>query len=145
MTDAKSISVQEASQLIEQGYVYVDVRSEPEFESAHVPGALNVPLNHQTPQGMAPNPEFVEVMTSAFGKQDKLILGCKSGGRSKRALALLLQAGFDNTVEMAPGFEGSRDPFGRPVKGWLQEGLPTETGKPSGQGYDDVKKRGNTG
>src|SRR5690606_25529186 len=94
VSDPKSISVEAANDLMQQGYVYVDVRSEPEFENAHVPGALNIPLAHHTPQGMQPNPEFLSVMEGSFGKHEKLILGCKSGGRSKRALALLVQAGF---------------------------------------------------
>lgn len=141
MSDPKSISVEAANDLMQQGYVYVDVRSEPEFENAHVPGALNVPLAHHTPQGMQPNPEFLSVMESSFGKHEKLILGCKSGGRSKRALALLVQAGFSEALDMSAGFEGARDAFGRPLKGWLGYGLPVESGKPEGQSYQDVKRR----
>ena len=141
MSQTKNISVQNAKNLLDHGYLYIDVRSEPEFERAHVPGALNVPLNHSTPQGMVANPEFVSVMEAGFAKDAKLVLGCKSGARSKRALALLEQAGFTELVEMAPGFEGSRDAFGRPLKGWLGEGLPTEAGKPNGQAYADVKQR----
>lgn len=141
MAAQKSISVEQAKELLEQGYVYVDVRSEPEFEASHVPGALNVPLNQMGPSGMAPNPDFVSVMETAFAKDEKIVLGCKSGGRSKRALQLLLQAGFTQAVEMGTGFEGSRDPFGRPLKGWLQEGLPTESGSPEGQSYAAVKQR----
>lgn len=141
MSEQKSISIEEARELMDQGYVYVDVRSEAEFERAHIPGALNVPLSHQTPRGLAPNPDFLSVFEAAFGKDEKLVLGCKSGGRSKRALAILSQAGFSDVVEMAAGFEGSRDAFGRPIKGWLQSGLPTETGIPAGQGYADVQQR----
>lgn len=141
MSAQKTISVEQAKQLLDQGYVYVDVRSEPEFEASHVPGALNVPLNQMGPGGMTPNPDFVSVMEAAFAKDEKLVLGCKSGGRSKRALQLLLQAGYTETFEMGTGFEGSRDAFGRPLKGWLQEGLPTESGSPPGQSYADVKQR----
>jgi rhodanese-related sulfurtransferase len=143
VSEARSISVQEAKQLIEEGYVYVDVRSEPEYEQAHVPGAINIPLNHSGPpnQGMVANPDFVSVMERAFPKNAKLVLGCKSGARSKRAMALLEQVGFTELVELGPGFEGSRDAFGRPVKGWIGEGLPTESGNSNGQSYADVKRR----
>ena len=141
MAAPKTVSVDEAKKLLDQGYVYVDVRHEPEFEAAHVPGALNVPLNHQGPRGMAPNPDFMSVMQTSFAKDEKLVVGCKSGGRSKRAAGLLVEAGFTEVVEMAAGIDGARDAFGRPLKGWLQEGLPTEQGSPQGQRYSDVKQR----
>jgi rhodanese-related sulfurtransferase len=137
----KTVSVDEAKKLLDQGYVYVDVRSEPEFEAAHVPGALNVPLNHQGPGGMVTNPDFMSVMQTAFAKDEKLIVGCKSGGRTKRAVGLLVQAGFTDVMELTPGIDSGRDAFGRPLKGWLQEGLPTEQGSPEGQRYSDVKQR----
>lgn len=141
MSAPKSVSVDEAKKLLDEGYVYVDVRSEPEFEAAHVPGALNVPLNHRGPQGMVPNPEFMSVMQAAFAKDEKLVVGCKSGGRSRRAVGLLEQAGFTDVVEMAAGIDGGRDAFGRALKGWVQEGLATEAGSPEGRRYSDVKQR----
>ncbi|HEY6725916.1 MAG TPA: rhodanese-like domain-containing protein [Polyangiaceae bacterium] len=141
MSAPKIVSVDEAKKLLDEGYVYVDVRSEPEFEAAHVPGALNVPLNHRAPQGMVPNPEFMSVMQAAFAKDEKLVVGCKSGGRSRRAVGLLEQAGFTDVVEMAAGIDGGRDAFGRALKGWVQEGLATEAGSPEGQRYSDVKQR----
>lgn len=123
------------------GYVYVDVRSEPEFEAGHVPGALNVPLLHQGPGGMTSNPEFLPVMQEAFGKAEKMVIGCKAGGRSKKAADQLAQAGFSELVEMSAGWDGSRDAFGRVVPGWSKQGLPVESGKPAGQAYADVKQR----
>lgn len=141
MSAPKSVSVDEAKKLLDEGYVYVDVRSEPEFEAAHVPGALNVPLSHRGPQGLVPNPEFMSVMQAAFAKDEKLVVGCKSGGRSRRAAGLLEQAGFTEVVEMSAGIDGGRDAFGRALKGWVQEGLATEAGAPDGQRYSDVKQR----
>jgi rhodanese-related sulfurtransferase len=63
----RTVTPEEAAALLAEGYVYVDVRSEPEFEAGHVPGALNVPLLHQGPGGMSANPEFLSVMQQAFG------------------------------------------------------------------------------
>jgi rhodanese-related sulfurtransferase len=137
----RSVSPEEAAQLLADGYVYVDVRSEPEFEAGHVPGALNVPLLNQGPGGMTPNPEFLSVMQQAFGMGEKLVVGCKAGGRSKRAAEQLAQAGFSELAEMSAGWDGSRDAFGRVVPGWSKQGLPVEPGKPSGQAYADVKQR----
>lgn len=132
---------EEAAALLAEGYVYVDVRSEPEFEAGHVPGALNVPLLHQGPGGMTANPEFLAVMQQAFAAEEKLVVGCKAGGRSKRAVDALTQAGFRDLADMSAGWEGSRDAFGRAVPGWSKKELPVEHGKPAGQAYADVKQR----
>jgi rhodanese-related sulfurtransferase len=137
----RSVTPEEAAALLAEGYVYVDVRSEPEFEAGHVPGALNVPLLHQGPGGMSANPEFLAVMQQAFAADEKLVVGCKAGGRSKKAVDALTQAGFRDLAEMSAGWDGSRDAFGSTVPGWSKKGLPVEQGKPAGQGYADVKQR----
>jgi len=137
----RSVTPEEAAALIAQGYVYVDVRSEPEFEAGHVPGALNVPISHQVATGLTPNPDFLSVMQQAFGKGEKMIVGCKAGGRSKKAVDQLSQAGFSDLSDMSAGWDGSRDAFGRAVPGWSKLSLPVETGKPAGQRYEDVKQR----
>ncbi|MDF3066323.1 MAG: hypothetical protein K0R38_1924 [Polyangiaceae bacterium] len=138
---AKSVSPEDAAALLAEGYVYVDVRSEPEFEAGHVPGALNVPLLNQGPAGLVPNPEFLSVMQQAFGTGEKLVVGCKAGGRSKKAVDQLAQAGFTDLSDMSAGWDGARDAFGQVVPGWSKRGLPVEQGKPSGQAYADVKQR----
>ncbi len=142
MSDVKVVSPEETQELLDQGYTYVDVRSEPEFEAGHVPGAVNVPLKHRTPQGMADNPEFLSVMSTAFSKDDKLVVACKMGGRSRAACQLLAGAGFTELVDMGAGFDGKRDAFGRAIPGWNAEGRPVETGAPAGQSYADIKQRG---
>jgi rhodanese-related sulfurtransferase len=137
----KSVSPEQARELMQQGAVYVDVRSEQEFEQGHPPGALNVPIAHLGPGGMTPNGEFLSVVQSAFGKDERLVLGCKAGGRSRRAAEMLEKAGYTDISDMAAGWDGSRDAFGRPLVGWGKRGLPIETGLPSGQRYEDVKSR----
>jgi rhodanese-related sulfurtransferase len=141
VTQARSVSPEEAAQLLADGYVYVDVRSEPEFEAGHVPGALNVPISHRGPGGMSPNPDFLAVMKQAFGTGEKLVVGCQAGARSKRAVEQLTAAGFTELVDMSAGWGGSRDAFGRPQPGWAAKGLPVEAGSPAGQAYADVKTR----
>ena len=138
---AKSVSPEEAAALLADGHVYVDVRSEPEFEAGHVPGALNVPLLNQGPGGLVPNPEFLSIMQQAFGLGERLVVGCKAGGRSKKAVDQLTAAGFTDLSDMSAGWDGSRDAFGQVVPGWSKRGLPVEPGKPSGQAYADVKLR----
>jgi rhodanese-related sulfurtransferase len=132
----KRVSPQEAKDLIDQqGYVYVDVRSIPEFEQGHPTGAFNVPLNHMGPAGMAPNPEFLSVVEKTFPKDAKLVLGCQGGGRSLRAAGMLEQAGFTNVVDQRAGFQGHAEP------GWRPAGLPVSTEAPADHTYEGLKKR----
>ena len=85
----KRVSPAEARDLIDkQGYVYVDVRSVPEFAAGHPQGAYNVPLMNMGPGGMSPNPDFMTVMAT-FPKDAKLVVGCKAGGRRKVFRSLL--------------------------------------------------------
>jgi rhodanese-related sulfurtransferase len=138
----RRISPAEAKALMdEQGYVYVDVRSIPEFEAGHPVGAVNVPLLHAGPMGMTPNPEFLAVMEEAFPKDSKLVLGCKSGGRSLRACSLLESAGFTNLVDQRAGYDGAPDPSGRVEPGWRPAGLPTTRDAPADHTYDGIKAK----
>jgi len=136
MSTPKSVTPEEALALLGEGYTYLDVRSESEFEAGHPAGAVNVPLNVPAGAGVAPNPEFLSVVESALGKDGKIVVGCQAGGRSKRAVAALVQAGFTGTVDMPAGFGGTRDAFGRPIPGWAAAGLPVENGR----NYDAIKQ-----
>ena len=90
---------------------------------------------------MSPNPEFLSVMQQAFAPGEKMVVGCKAGGRSKKAVDQLVKAGFTELADMSAGWDGSRDAFGRAIPGWSKQALPVEQGKPAGQGYADVKQR----
>lgn len=144
MSEPKRVSPAEAKQLLDEGWTYLDVRSEPEFADEHPTGAFNVPLMHMGPAGMAPNHEFIAVVEASFAKDVKLVLGCRSGGRSLRALSLLQQRGYQNLIDQRAGFDGARDPFGGNVEaGWKPAGLPTERGDGGERGYAALsKKRG---
>jgi rhodanese-related sulfurtransferase len=141
VSKVKAVSPEEARELLSQGAVYVDVRSEQEFEAGHAPGAFNVPLLHLGPGGMTPNPEFLEVMQRAFGKNEQLIMGCRSGQRSLRAADMLIQAGYGDVANLTSGWEGTRDAFGRPIPGWRAKGFPSEQGPTDGFKYADAKNR----
>lgn len=134
-------SPSEALELLQgnTGYVYVDVRSIPEYEQGHPASAFNIPLFHRQTTGMAPNPDFLRVMENAFPPETKLLLGCQSGQRSARAAEALVAAGYTCVANVRGGFGGVRDQFGRVVeKGWLELGLPVEQGSPEGQGYTSL-------
>ena len=138
----KRISSQEAKDLVDQGYVYLDVRSVPEYAEGHPAGAHNAPLMHMGPGGMSPNGEFLSVVSKAYPKDAKLVVGCKSGGRSQRAAMMLEGAGFTNLVEMKGGFGGESDGMGRVVdKGWVAAGLPVDKAATPGGTWDELKKK----
>jgi rhodanese-related sulfurtransferase len=80
-------------------------------------------------------------MQQAFAPTEKLVVGCKAGGRSKKATTQLAGVGFSELSDMSAGWDGARDAFGRLAPGWSKKELPVELGKPSGQSYADVKLR----
>lgn len=105
---SKRVNATDAKQLQDDGWTYVDVRSEPEFVAGHPAGAVNVPFN-------APN--FVELFKAKFKPDAKLIIGCQVGGRSMRAAALLEQQGYTQLADNGGGFEE-----------WAAKKLPSEKG-----------------
>lgn len=65
--------------------VLVDVRNEWEYEEGHLPNAMHVPL------------EAVAFHIPQFRKMDgPVVLYCRSGARSGKAMRLLKQAGIEN-------------------------------------------------
>jgi len=138
----KRVLTDAAAAMLAEGYVYVDVRSVPEFQAGHPAGAYNVPLVHRVPgRGPVANPDFAAVMERRFPRDAKLVVGCATGGRSLRAAEMLVAAGWTDVVDHQPGFEGARDALGRMAKGWRDSGLPVETQAP-GRTWDDLKSQG---
>jgi rhodanese-related sulfurtransferase len=136
------ISPQEALEKMNDGYTYVDVRSEPEFAEGHPKGAVNVPIMHMGAGGMTPNLDFLEVMTASFPKDAKIVVGCKAGGRSLRAAQTLTAQGYANVLDQRAGWDGARDAFGKVTEpGWSRAGLPSEKGTPAGTAYADLQKK----
>jgi rhodanese-related sulfurtransferase len=141
MSDPKRVSPQEAKALIDEGWTYVDVRTPAEWAAGHPAGAANVPWAFSGPTGMTANPGFVQAMESIFGKQARLVLGCKSGNRSLKATQALLAAGFVDVVDQRAGYDGPRDAFGKVSEpGWAPAGLPTETVTP-GKSWEDLEPK----
>jgi rhodanese-related sulfurtransferase len=136
------VTPEEAAKLLAEGYTYVDVRSIPEYEQGHPQGAKNVPFMHFDAGRMVLNPEFMQVMEKLFPKDSKLVIGCKSGGRSLQAATLLERIGYKNLVDMRGGFDGEMNPhtgqMGLP--GWSRVGLPVETTTVGGS-YSELKTK----
>ena len=128
----RNISPTEAKQILAEGSdtVYIDVRTEQEFATGHVPGAINIPVARPNPPAveLKPDPDFIKRILGRFKKEKNIILGCQSGSRSKFAAELLAKAGYRNLCNMDGGLDGTRDNLGRiSVPGWRQLGFEIVT------------------
>ena len=78
---------------------------------------------------LEPNPTFSTSIEKLLArknltKADKIILICRSGDRSARAINLLADIGFTNVWNQHEGFEGDLSADGRrTVNGWKNAGL----------------------
>ena len=142
----RRVTPKQASELLGGGWTYVDVRAIPEFEAEHPSGAHNVPLLHQGPAGRTTNPDFVAVMVGAFGRSAQLVIGCAGGVRSRRAVEMLAEAGFQNLADMSAGFAGELNSMGRLLTpGWKASGLPTASTAEPGRSYAELMKKASGG
>lgn len=91
--ELSEITVQELKELLDSGadnFVLLDVRNPNEYEIAKIPGSVLVPLpDIENGDGVKKVQELVN--------GHRLIVHCKSGMRSAKALGILKQAGIDGT------------------------------------------------
>jgi rhodanese-related sulfurtransferase len=69
----------------------LDVRSPREWESQHIDGSLNIPLNH------------LQERISEIPRDRRIAVYCAGGYRSSIAASILHQYGIINLIEMAGG------------------------------------------
>ena len=93
---ARRVGVDEFERLWQDKNPVLDVRTKKEFEAGHIPGALNLDVN---------SPEFVQ-RVSALDKKKIYLVHCAAGVRSARACQKMSELGFDNLIDLAPGFRG---------------------------------------
>ena len=109
--------------------LFLDVRME--IESLYVgrpPGVVNVPW-YEYPDLQPDAEKFAEtVAREATGKDQPLLLICRSGKRTQDAARALEAAGFSNVQHVVHGFEGELDEHFRrsTLSGWRFDGLPWE-------------------
>jgi rhodanese-related sulfurtransferase len=78
------LNAEQARELLNQGALVVDVRSDMEFQGGHAPGSLHLPL-HLLPV----------LAQERLPKDRALLLCCASGARSQQAVSYLRQQGFE--------------------------------------------------
>lgn len=87
----RQVSQEEARKMMdtETDYIILDVRTEEEYASGHIPGAICVP-----------NETIGTDPASELPDKDQLILVyCRSGNRSRQAAQKLFDQGYTNIVE----------------------------------------------
>ena len=87
----EQISQLEAKRIMagEEGYIIVDARTEGEYMTGHIPGAICIP-----------NESIGTKMPEELPDLDQLILVyCRSGNRSKQAAKKLAEIGYTNIKE----------------------------------------------
>lgn len=78
-----NINIDEIATIIESGnYIIVDVRTPEEYAEKHIKGAINIPY------------DTIDENTN-LDKTKKIMVYCKSGGRSNKAFNTLLSLGYD--------------------------------------------------
>ena len=99
------IGTLEATRLMNQGSLVLDVREEKEYAAGHLPKARHIPLRDLAGR------------LGEIGKfKDKpVIVTCRGGARAGAACRLLRQSGFNNVFKLKGG-----------VAAWQQASLPVE-------------------
>ena len=87
----RQVSPEEAAAMMEEetDYIILDVRTQEEYETAHIPGAICIP--NET-IGTEDIPELPD-------KDQLILVYCRSGNRSKQASEKLAKQGYTNIVE----------------------------------------------
>lgn len=120
------VSPVDAWKLFQQGRAaLVDVRSVEERKFVgFVPGSLHVPW--ATGTGLTRNPRFVRELEAKVGRDQVVLLLCRSGNRSAQAAQAATASGFERVFNVLEGFEGDLDELKQRGRhdGWRHHGLP---------------------
>jgi rhodanese-related sulfurtransferase len=104
-----SVSVPEAQALVARPTTLVlDVRSPGEFETAHIDGAINLPVDQL-------DPHLREIVAAGGGT---LLVVCQSGGRAEQAATKLTREGKEDLVLLEGG-----------MNAWHTAGAPVRRGE----------------
>ncbi len=118
--------------LNDKNSVLIDCRSSAEWQFVGIPNLESIEkkaylIEWQTYPSMSVNENFInEITDSGINKDQKIILLCRSGGRSKSAAEFLTSYGFKSCYNCTYGFEGSHDHNGHRSSnnGWKYSKLP---------------------
>lgn len=123
---AGSVAPHDAWRLFQAGEAQlVDIRTVEERKFVgHVPDTQHVVW--QSGLSLARNPRFLKELENKVGKDEIILLLCRSGKRSAAAAEAATAAGFRHVFNVLQGFEGDLDEQQRrgAFNGWRWAGLP---------------------
>ena len=96
----KNVSAEEAYKLIndDKEFIIIDVRTKEEYDDGHIPGAKLVPV------------QILPMKLDELGvyKDKPVLVYCASGGRSPRAVEILVNNDFKNIYHLSRGISSWR-------------------------------------
>jgi rhodanese-related sulfurtransferase len=81
-----------------EDFVLIDVRTDREFDSGYIPGAVHIPYTELDQR----------IGELNISKDQRIVVYCEAGVRSKKGANSLLQEGYTNIVDVTDGIEGWR-------------------------------------
>ncbi len=94
VTGLRTLNVEAFQVELRKRYMLIDVREPHEFKGGCIPGAINIPLSH------------LQNRLSEIPKDQRILLYCRSGMRSKTAARLLLKNGHADLAHLQGGLGG---------------------------------------
>ena len=89
----KDINKKQLDEMVKQGITLIDVRSQQEYKEGHLDGAICIPSY-----------EIEKIIEDIIpNKEEKFILYCDSGARSKKAQKILEKIGYTNVYNLYEG------------------------------------------
>ena len=101
------ISISQAYAKYQKGVFFLDVRTQAEWDSFHIPNTTLIPLDQ------------LAARVNEVPQEREVVVVCRSGNRSKTGRDLLKQAGYDQVTSMSGG-----------VNAWQAAGFPVEAPNP---------------
>jgi rhodanese-related sulfurtransferase len=127
LTRVKEIMPWDLSRALAAGSkpILLDVREPAEFDLLRIPGSINVPRGILEQSCEWDYDETVPELAS--GREQEIVVICRSGKRSVLAADMLLQLGFSNVVSLKTGVRGWSD-YEQPMTNSNNEELDADDG-----------------
>ena len=112
----KDISAKEAFELYKKGVLFIDIRSQGEYEKHHPVGSKLV-VSFFDQKASKKNPLFFDQFYMALGEDEEreVVIICRTGTRTKWAAKELVKLGYTNIYNVTHGYVE-----------WMKAGLPRE-------------------
>ncbi|VVB96707.1 Thiosulfate sulfurtransferase GlpE [uncultured archaeon] len=86
------VNVQQAKEMIDSGNVFIlDVRTQEEYDTGHIKNSTLIPV------------QVLDKKLNELPRDKKILVYCKSGGRSAQASGILVNDGFKEIYNMKGG------------------------------------------